>query len=238
MKPMIKQLAIATFILTLVTVLSFGIRQVRFSLHRAKTIESPVIADPEPAPYPADSRTVDAESEPQYADASGWDVDDEPDLQPVSASDSDEEAPSEDHPEPKVFKAKYAKSKGSKGLERLSLGDDENLYRTAEGQLWYVSKLPNGKTVKMQVQIDDVTGEMTLVDAKSGGSKGLEKVTLSDYENLYITEEGQQWYVSKQPDGSVSKSQVQIDDTTGEVTILSSEDYAKSDDGQESTTKD
>ena len=232
MKPMIKQLVIAVLVLTFVTVVSLGIRQVRFSVHRAKTIESPVTADPEPAAYPADSRTV--EPEPQYADAPDWDSAAEPEPQPADASVSVKEAPSE----AKSFKSNYAKSKGPKGLEKISLGDDENLYRTAEGQLWYVSKLPDGKTVKMQVYMDDTTGEMTLVDAKSGGSKGLEKVSLSDYENLYITKEGEQWYVSEQPDGSVSKSQVQIDDTTGEVTILSSEDYAKSDDGQENTTKD
>jgi len=56
--------------------------------------------------------------------------------------------------------------------------------------------------VKMQVQIDDTTGEMTIISigdyAKSEGSKGLEKVSLSDYENLYITEEGKYWYVSEQ----------------------------------------
>jgi len=79
-------------------------------------------------------------------------------------------------------------------------------------------------SVKMQVQIDDTTGEMTIISigdyAKSEGSKGLEKVSLSDYENLYITEEGEHWYVSEQPDGSSSKMQVLIDDTTGEVTVV------------------
>ena len=40
---MTKQLLIAALILSLVTVLSFGIRQIRFSAHRAKNIENTVI---------------------------------------------------------------------------------------------------------------------------------------------------------------------------------------------------
>ena len=54
-KPITKQLAIAAFILTLVTVLSFGIRQVRLSAHRADTGESTPSArssDPENQPQP------------------------------------------------------------------------------------------------------------------------------------------------------------------------------------------
>jgi len=220
MKLIIKQLVIAAFILVLVTVVSLGIRQVRSSIHRANSIESPVIADTEPDPNPADSHTVDAKLEPQYTDTSNWDVDDEPDLQHATSSDSDKETPSDNYSDVKSFKGKSAKSKGSKGLEKISLGDHDNLYITEEGELWYVSKQPDGKTIKMQVQIDDTTGEMTIVDVKSGGSKGLEKISLGDHDNLYITEEGEQWYVSEQPDGSISKTQVLIDETTGEVTVV------------------
>jgi hypothetical protein len=75
---------------------------------------------------------------------------------------------------------------------------------------------------------------MILVDAKSGGSKNLQKISLGDYDSLYITESGEQWYVSDTPDGSGSKSRVEIDDTTGEITVL--EDY--SDSGKERETKD
>ncbi len=206
MKPITKQLIIGAFILALVTIASLGIRQVRFSANRAKTIESPVIAEAEPDHYPADSDTVVAEPDPQYADA----------------LDTAEEAPLEDHSEAKSFKGDYAKSKGSKGLEKISLGDNENLYITGEGKLWYVSKGPDGKTTKMQVQIDDATGEITVVDwgdnAKSDGSEGLEQVSLSNYENLYITQEGGLWYTSEQ--GSGYKAQVETDDTTGEITVI------------------
>lgn len=199
MKPITKQLAIAAFILALVTAASLAIRQLRFSTYRAQTVESPVIAG----------------ADPQYA----------------SASEPDEQEPSEDYSEAKPSKGDYAKSEGSKGLEKISLGDNENLYITREGELWYVSEEPDGKTAKMQVQIDDTTGEMTIVGsgdyAKSEGSQGLQGIPLGDYEDLYITGEGELWYVSEQPNGSAAKRQVQIDDSTGEITVIDSGDGGK-----------
>jgi len=45
MKPITRQLAIAALILISVTVMSFGIRQVRFSIYRAKNIENSMIAE-------------------------------------------------------------------------------------------------------------------------------------------------------------------------------------------------
>ncbi len=204
MTPMTKQLAIGALILTLVTALSLGIRQVRFSANRAKTVESPVIVETEPEPLPVESDTVDNEPDPQYADV----------------SDSDEEAPLDDYSEAKSFKGDYARSKGSKkGPEEISMGDGANLYITAKGEYWYVGEGPDGKTTKKQVQIDETTGEMTVVDrgdhAKSKGSQGLERISMGDNENIYITEEGQTWYV-----GSGSKARVEIDDNTGEITII------------------
>lgn len=62
-KPITKQLAIAAFILTSVTVLSFSIRHIRLSAHRANTIESPIVADTgESAPF---ARPSDPEDQPQ-----------------------------------------------------------------------------------------------------------------------------------------------------------------------------
>ena len=206
MKPITKQLIIGAFILALVTVASLSIRQVRFSANRAKTIESPVIVETEPDHLLAELDTVDAEPDPQYTDT----------------LDSAEEAPLEDHSEAKPSKGDYVKSKGSKGLEKISMGDNKNLYITGEGELWYVSKGPDGKTTKMQVQIDDATGEMTVVDwgdyAKSDGSEGMQRISMGDNEDLYITQEGQLWYTSEQ--GSGYKAQVEIDDTTGEITVI------------------
>ncbi|MGD8501357.1 MAG: hypothetical protein PVJ86_11965 [Phycisphaerales bacterium] len=224
MRPITKQLVVAAFILTLVTVLSLGIRQVRFGAHRADTIESPIVADTEPDHYPADSHAVDVEPDPQPANASDSDVDAEPDPQHANTSDSDEEAPFDYYSKPKSSNGNYAKSEGSKELERISLGDYENLYITGEGELWYVSEQPDGSTAKMQLYTENINGEITIVgivdSGKSEGSEGLEKVSLGDYENLYITGEGELWYVSEQPGGSGTKMQVQIDDITGEITVV------------------
>jgi hypothetical protein len=74
----------------------------------------------------------------------------------------------------------------------------------------------------MQLQIDDATGEMTVVDwgdyAKSDGSEGMQRISMGDNDNLYITQEGELWYTSEQ--GSGSKAHVEIDDTTGEITVI------------------
>ena len=167
MKPITKQLVIGAFILALVTVASLGIRQVRFSVHRARTVESPVIAEAEPDHDPADSHTVDAELDPQYA----------------YASESDNETPSDEDSEAhtdsgkagkavsmtKSFKGDYAKSKGSKGLVKISMSDNEDLYITGEGELWYVSEQPDGSGTKSQVLIDETTGEMIVIDSGDGG---------------------------------------------------------------------
>jgi hypothetical protein len=214
MKAIAKHLVKSIFILAIVTVVSLGIRQVRFSVHRARTVESPVIAEVEPDPLPAEPETVDTEPKPQY----------------VEAPEPDEEVIPEDYSETKPSKSDYAKAKGSKGLEKISLGDNEDLYVTGEGELWYVSKQPDGSVVKMQVHIDQTNGEMNVVDIASGksqGSQSLEKISMSDYEDLYITGEGDLWYVSRQPDGSTTKNQALIDEATGEMVIIDSGDGDK-----------
>jgi hypothetical protein len=205
MKPITKQLIIGAFILALVTVASLGIRHIRFSINRAKTIESPAVVETEPDHNTINSHTVYDEPEQQYA----------------FASEPDEEVPPEDYSEVKPSKGDYAKAKGPKGLEKISMGDNEDLYITGKGELWYVSKGPDGKTIKMQVHIDETTGEMTVVDisgGKSGGSEGPQRISMGDNDNLYITQEGELWYTSEQ--GSGSKAHVEIDDTTGEITII------------------
>jgi hypothetical protein len=246
MKPIARQLIVAAFILALVTVASLGIRQIRFSIYRARTVESPVIAEIQPEPKPADSRIVDAGPGPQYASALEPDeqgpsedpseaesdtVDAEADPQHAEAPESDQESFWRDYAGAKPFKGYNAKSEGSKGLEKISLGDQENLYITGEGELWYVSKQPDGKSAKMQVQIDGNTGEMTVVGkggyGRSGGSRGLQRIPMGDCEDLYITEEGRAWYVTEQPDGSATKMQVQLDETTGEIAIIDGGDSGK-----------
>jgi hypothetical protein len=202
MKPITKQLVIGVFILALVTVASLGIRHIHFSDNRAGTIESPVIVETEHDRLLAELDAIVTEPDAQYADA----------------LDSAEEVPSEDYSE-----AKSAKAKGSKGLQKISMGDNENLYITGEGKLWYVSKGPDGKTTKMQVQIDETTGEMTVIDVGGGKSGGPQPIPMGDGYNMYVTEEGQSWYV-----GDGSKARVEVDDNTGEITVL--EQYGGEDD--------
>jgi hypothetical protein len=50
---------------------------------------------------------------------------------------------------------------------------------------------------------------------------------MSDYEDLYITGEGDLWYVSRQPDGSTAKNQALIDEATGEMIIIEGGDGDK-----------
>jgi len=248
MKPLTKQLAIAALILTSVTVLSFGIRQVRFSIYRANTIENPIIADTgesapsartsdpkdqsqpkqplganaEPDYHPADSLAVNTKPDPQYANASDWDEEAPPDDYSKAHTDSGKQGKAVSRA--KSFKGDYAKAKGSKKLEKISLGDNEKLYITGGGELWYVNKQPEGKAVKMQVQIDNNTGEMNIVGggdyARSEGSKGLQRISVGDREDLYMTGEGQLWYVSEQPDGSTAKMQLQTENIDGEINIV------------------
>lgn len=207
MQTITKKLVIGVFILALVTVASLGIRHIHFSDDRAETIESPVIVETEHDRLLAELDAIDTEPYPQY----------------TGVSELGEEVP-EDYSEAKPVKGDYAKAKGSKGLQKISLGDNENLYITGEGKLWYVSEGPDGKTTKMQVQIDETTGEMTVVDwGDSGKSGGPQPIPMGDGYNMYVTEEGQSWYV-----GEGSKARVEVDDNTGEITVL--EQYGDGDD--------
>jgi hypothetical protein len=206
MQTITKKLIIGVFILAFVTVASLGIRQVCFSTNRAGSIESPVIAETEHDRLLAELDAIVTEPYPLYA----------------GASELGEEV-SEDYSEAKTAKGDYAKAKGSKGLQKISLGDNENLYITGNGETWYVSEGLDGKTTKMQVQIDEATGEMTVIDVSGGKSGDLQPIPMGDGYNMYVTEEGQSWYV-----GDGSKARVEVDDNTGEITVL--EQYGGEDD--------
>jgi len=245
MKPVTKQLTISAFILISVTILSFGIRQVRFSIHRAN-IENSVVAESgetttstrssnreeksqskpvlgtsaEPDYYLVDSYTTDAEQDDYSTDP--YTVDIKPDPQLANASQSNKKAAFDNYSKAKSFKGDYAKSGGSKDLEKILLGDNESLYRTEKGELWYVSKEADGSTTKMQVQVDK-RGDMIVVDggnyAKSGGAEGVQIIPLGDNENIYVKGKGELWYVSEEPDGSTAKVQFE-EDVDGEIAIV------------------
>ena len=243
-KPITKQLAISVLFLISVTVLSFGIREIRFSIHRLKNAENTIIhtdkktsvnsstaeeksqsdrsfwANDERDYYPDDSYTTGAEQD-DYSDDS-YTVDIEPEQQYARASSSKKKALIEDYSKTKSFKGDYVKYEGSKGLSKIFLSDNESLYRTEKGELWYVSEEADGSTTKMQVKVDG-TGDMLIVGggnyAKTGGVEGVQVIPLSDNENIYVKGESELWYVSEEADGSTTKVQFQ-EDVEGELTAV------------------
>ena len=225
-KPITKQLAIAALILTSVTVLSFGIRRIRLSAYRADSGQSTPSArslDTEDQSQPDQFLNADAELDDSYT------IDDEYDSQYADVSDWNEESSSDDNSEAntdsvkqnkavskaKSFKGGYAKLERKNGLQKISLGDNANIYITEKGETWYVSEQPDGSTSKMQVQVDGIAGDITLISSgyygKSEGSQGPQRISMSDNADIYLTEEGEAWYVSEQPDGSTAKMQLQTE---------------------------
>jgi len=242
-KSIIKQLVITAFILFSVTVLSLGIREIRFSIHRLKTSENTVIetgkktsvnsstaeksqseqsfwANDERDYYPDGSYTAGAEQYDYSGDS--YTVDIKPEQQYAKAAQSNKKAASDNFSKAKSFKGDYTKYEDSKGLSKIFLSDNESLYRTEKGELWYVSKEADGSTTKMQVKVDG-TGDMLIVGggnyAKTGGVEGLQVIPLSDNENIYVKGESELWYVSEEPDGSTAKVQLE-EDIDGELTIV------------------
>lgn len=224
-KPITKQLIIAAIILASVTVLSFGIRRVRFSAYRAYIVEptasvrpsetedrhqleEPRNANAEPGYYPVDSYMADTEPALQDTKESFWDE------QAVSDDYSEENTDSIDNDKDALktesFKDNYAKAEGKKDLQKISLSDHEELYFSEEGEFWYVSKQPDGSTTKMQVKIND-TGEFIAVGGGDYIKQEPQRIPIGENEDIYLTEEGQAWYVSEQPDGDTLKMQVHID---------------------------
>jgi hypothetical protein len=225
-KPITKQLAIAAFILVSVTVLSFGIRQVRFSAYRAESGRFTPSARPSDTEDPPQSeQKLDVKAEPDYYPADSYTVNDKPDPQDFEESFWDEQASSDDYSEENVdsvkynkaiskaksFKGDYDKAKASKGLEKISLSNHEDLYFSKEGEFWYVSKEPDGSTTKMQVQIDEASGKLAAVGGGYYAKQEPQKIPMGDNEDIYLTDEGEAWYVSEQPDGTTTKIQLQTD---------------------------
>ena len=225
-KSITKQLLIAALVLPSVAVLSFGIRHIRFIPHRADIVgttpsarssytedqsqpEHQHEANTEQDYYPEDSYTVDDEPDPEYSDDSDWDEQASADDYSEAYNDSDESGKA--ILKAKSLKDEYAQAKGSKSLEKISLSDHEDLYFSKEGEFWYVSKELDGSTTKMQVQIDNDTGKFTVVDGGNYAKQESYRIPMSNNEDIYLTEEGQAWYVSEQPDGSTTKIQLQPD---------------------------
>jgi hypothetical protein len=207
-----------------VTVLSLGIRHVRFSAYRADIGESILSARPsDPKDQSQPKQHLNAGAEPNHSPADSYTVNDKSDPQDIEESFWDEHASSDDYSEENVDSVKYDKAisktksfkgdyaKDSKGLQKISLNDHEELYLTGEGEFWYVSKQPDGSTTKMQVQIDEASGKLTAVGGGYYAKQEPQRIPMSDNEDIYINKEGQAWYVSEQPDGSTAKIQLQPD---------------------------
>jgi hypothetical protein len=173
-KPITKQLAIAIFMLALVIALSLGIRYVRFSVNLSNTTESPITANLEDQFQP--ERPTYADTEPYHYPAEPYTIDYEPAPQYSEMPDRDEQKPSNDYVEEYTDLGKYdktisvtwpykddnSKSEGTKDFQRIPLSYYEDLYINEEGKLWYVNENPNGSVDKMQLQIDEMTGVITV----------------------------------------------------------------------------
>jgi hypothetical protein len=226
MKPITKQLTIATFILASVTVLSFGIRHVRFSVYRADIVEStPSVRPSDLKDQSQPEKHLDVKAESEYYWEDSYIADTEPDPQDTKESFWDEQALADEYAEAKTdsgkkdkaafktksFKSSYVKSGGKKGPQEISLGDNANIYITEKGEAWFVSEQPDGKTTKMQVQIDGYTGDFIAVGDGYSSKQGPQRISMSDSEDIYLTDEGEAWYVSEEPDGPDIKVQLQPD---------------------------
>lgn len=199
-----RQQAIVLFILVSTAVVSLGIRLVR----RSEPVESPARVQREARPSPEQSLGLQILSVEEQAIA--------------DSNERGKTAAMAAKP-----KAGSAKLEDSKVIQKIPMGENEELYFTADGKIWSVSKQPDGSVVKMQVHIDEATGEIRVLDIADGKpevSKNLQKVTMGDNVDIYIGDDGRLWSVTKQPDGSVTKMEVAYDETTGDVYVLDAPD--------------
>ena len=221
-KSLTKQLAIAVLVLILVTILSFGIRCIRFSALRANSIESSIIANIEDQSqqlfyanteldhYPDELYTVDNEPEPEYDNTPDWykqDLSDDYSEEYIDLGKYNKTV--------SLTKGDYDKSEGAKDLQRIPLSNYEDLYINEKGELWYVIEYPDGSVTKNQMQIYYTTGEISVVE-----DQGSQRIPLSYYEDLYITGDDELWYVIERSDGTTAKMQMQVDQTTGQIAVV------------------
>ena len=179
-----QQILIAAVVLAAVTALSFGIKQIRISAHRARIAKEPVsnaaASEQYSAKGPAGSARstqihdvpleqdqqdagATADSAGAFAEADGEGGSEQPDNQPDSQKHSGEHADvasmgksfKGDYAK---FKGGYAKYEGSKGLQKISVSEHENIYITDKGERWYVAENPDGTTTKTQMQ--ELDGEL------------------------------------------------------------------------------
>ena len=59
--------------------------------------------------------------------------------------------------------------------------------------------------------MNDYTDELIAVGVGFYAKQEPYRIPMSDNEDIYLTDKGEVWYVSEQPDGDTLKMQVQID---------------------------
>jgi len=210
-EPISRQVVIVGVILISAAALSLGIRQ----LYPPEPDEGYVTAEPEKRPGPEHLLGLDPfDSDEQSSAVSGQ----------VSNAVSTTGELKPEAPKPQTAKTAPQKPEDSKVIQKIPLGENEELYITADGKLWSVSKQPDGSVVKMQVEIDEATGEIRVLDvadsAKADDSKEPQRISMGDNVDLYIGDDGRLWSVTKQPDGSVTKVEVAYDETTGDFYVV------------------
>jgi len=179
-----QQILTAAIVLASVTALSFGIRQVRIRVHRtriAANAQEPVSNGTGSEQYSTNEPAVSARTTQEH------DIPLEQDQQ--SAEDMAE------------------------SQEVLAEADDEEGSEQSDGQE-HQGKHADGGSKGKSFKGDYAKSKAGYVKSKGDydkyeGSKGLRKISVSEHENIYITDKGERWYVAENPDGSITKMQMQ-----------------------------
>ena len=197
----------AAVVLVPVTVLSFGIRHVRVSIYRvrnAASAQGPVSNGAGPGKYSAYKAVVSGENTQRQ---NRLDFPLEQYQQDGDSEAADAMADSQDAGE---FEQAAASAERSDAWEHPGKRAD----------VVFTGKAFKGDYSKFK-------GDY----AKDKGSKGFQKISIGEYENVYITDKGEHWYVTELPDGSTTKMQLQ--EVDGELQPIGKENVYRSEGGKD-----
>ena len=183
----------AAFILVSVTALSLGIRHLRVSAQRAHSVASvPAVRGAVASVSADEERAVDVQVEDEGVGEQEVYAAVEEDYQSEQAEPSDVAVKKQAAVEPakaaavenweekkrsseysksvsmkKMSKGDYGKYDGPKiSMQKITIGDGENVYITGEGEQWFVSSNPDGSTTKMRLEPDTtVVGEVIVISS-------------------------------------------------------------------------
>jgi len=204
----------AVVVLVPVTALSFGIRHVRVSIHRARSAASaqgPVSNGAGPGKYSPYKAVVSGENTQRQ---NQLDVPLEQDQQGADSEAADAMTDSQDAGE---------SDKAAASADRSDAQEHSGEY----ADVVFTGKAFKGDYSKFKGDYAKLKGDY----AKSKGSKGFQKISIGEYENVYITDKGEHWYVTELPDGTITKMQLQEID--GELQPVSKENVYRSEGGKD-----